>query len=92
MPNSYKFVLFIFTFIVFLTGCKVNNPEKYYTKQSLVKKAMEFYKLKPDGSACDDDRRWIEKNNACIREERAEKQYYYYDLEWLRYYKLPSYN
>jgi len=62
-----------------------NNPEEFLTKQDLVKKAMEFYKLKPDGTACDDDRRWIEKNNACIRQETAEKKYYYYDLEWLRY-------
>lgn len=69
-----------------------NNPEKYYTKQDLVSKAMKFYKFKPDGTACDDDRRWVEKNNACIRQERAGSQYFYYDLEWLRYYKLPSYN
>jgi len=69
-----------------------NNPEKYYTQQDLVKKAMEFYKFKPDGTACDDDRRWVEKNNVCIRQERAATQYYSYDLEWLRYYKLPSYS
>jgi len=69
-----------------------NNPEKYYTQQDLVKKAMEFYKFKPDGTACDEDRRWVEKNNACSRQETAGSQYYYYDLEWLRYYKLPNYN
>ena len=32
MPKAYKFILVVITFIVFLAGCKMNNPEKYYVK------------------------------------------------------------
>jgi len=61
------------------------NPAKYYNQHDLVKLASEFYKNKPDGTPCDDDRRWVEDRNNCIRQATAEKAYYYYDLEWLRY-------
>lgn len=61
------------------------NPAKYYTQNDLVKLALEFYKNKPDGTPCDDDRRWVEDRNNCIRISTAEKKYYTYDLEWLRY-------
>lgn len=61
------------------------NPAKYYNKHDLVKLALEFYKNKPDGTPCDDDRRWVEDRNNCIRQATAEKVFYYYDLEWLRY-------
>jgi hypothetical protein len=66
------------------------NPAKYYTKQSLVKLAMEFYKVKPDGSLCDEDRRWIEDRKACIPSERANKIFYSHDLEWLRYHEFDT--
>ena len=62
-----------------------NNPAKYYTQSDLVKLASEFYKNKPDGTPCDDDRRWVEDRNNCIRQATAEKAYFYHDLEWLRY-------
>lgn len=61
------------------------NPAKYYNQHDLVKLALEFYKNKPDGTACDDDRRWVEDRNNCVRLATAEKVYYLYDLEWLRY-------
>ena len=64
------------------------NPEKYYTQQDLVKKALDFYKKRPDGTFCDDDRRWVEERQNCIPLQRATKIYYNYDLEWLRYYKI----
>jgi len=62
-----------------------NNPAKYYTQSDLVKLASEFYKVKPDGTPCDDDRRWVEDRNTCVRQATAEKAYFYHDLEWLRY-------
>jgi len=61
------------------------NPAKYYNQHDLVKLALEFYKVKPDGTPCDDDRRWVEDRNNCVRMKTAEKVYYLYDLEWLRY-------
>lgn len=71
--------------ILYAEEDRQKNPAKYYTKQDLVNLAMEFYKNKPDGTSCDEDRRWVEKSNACVRQETAHKTYYYYDLEWLRY-------
>jgi hypothetical protein len=62
-----------------------NNPAKYYSQSDLVKLASEFYKNKPDGTPCDDDRRWVEDRNNCVRQATAEKAYFYHDLEWLRY-------
>ena len=32
MPKGYKIFMFATTFIVFLAGCKINNPEKYYAE------------------------------------------------------------
>ena len=61
------------------------NPAKYYTQSDLVKLASEFYKNKPDGTPCDDDRRWVEDRNNCVRQATAERAYFMYDLEWLRY-------
>ncbi len=62
-----------------------NNPEEFYTQQTLVQKAMEYYKVKPDGTPCDEDRRWVETRNGCVREKTASRAFYSWDLEWLRY-------
>ncbi len=61
-----------------------NNPSKYLTKRDLVDRAMNYYKLKPDGTACDDDRRWVDDRNACVRMKTAHKVFNSWDLEWLR--------
>ena len=63
-----------------------NNPSKYLTQQNLVNRAMNYYTISPDGIPCDDDRRWVDDRNACIREDRANKIFYSWDLEWLRDY------
>jgi len=68
-----------------------NNPEKYYTQETLVKKALEYYKIKPNGTSCDEDRRWLEDRNACVRTERAASEFSKWDLEWLRYYSFDNY-
>jgi len=62
-----------------------NNPEEFYTQKTLVQKAMEYYKVKPDGTPCDEDRRWVETRNGCVREQTAHRVFYSWDLEWLRY-------
>ncbi len=65
----------------------VHYNQKYQdtmlSKSDLVDRAMNYYKLKSDGTPCDDDRRWVEDRNACIREERARKIFYSWNLEWL---------
>jgi len=61
-----------------------NNPDEFLTQNDLVDRAMNYYKLKPDGTPCDDDRRWIEDKNNCMRQERASKIFFSWDLEWLR--------
>ncbi len=59
-----------------------NNPGKYLSKQKLVERAMNYYKVKPNGEPCDDDRRWVE--DTCIPMKRAHKLFHSWDLEWLR--------
>lgn len=62
------------------------NPQKYYTDRDLINLAIEYFKVKPDGSRCDDDRVWIEAESNCVPEGSAVKRHLqYYDLEWLRY-------
>ena len=60
------------------------NPENFLSQNDLVDRAMTFYQLRPDGTACDEDKRWVEDRNNCI--QRAEKEYFTWDLEWLREY------
>ncbi len=59
-----------------------NNPGKYLTQSTLVKRAMNYYKIQPNGTPCDDDRRWVE--DTCRPMKRANKIFYSWDLEWLR--------
>jgi len=61
-----------------------NNPDKYLTNRDLVDRAMNYYKLKPDGTACDEDRRWVDDRNACVRMKTAYKVFNSWDLEWLQ--------
>jgi len=63
-----------------------NNPDEFLTQSNLVDRAMNYYKLKPDGTACDNDRRWINDRNTCVRKDTANKIFYSWDLEWLRDY------
>jgi len=60
------------------------NPAKYFTQTDLVNIAMEYYKVKPDGTLCDEDRRWVEDREACIREDTARKKFYSLDLNWIK--------
>lgn len=67
------------------------NPEKYYTQKDLINIAVQYYKVKPDGTLCDDDRVWIDERSICMREGSAIKKHIqYYDLEWLRYYEFDT--
>jgi hypothetical protein len=59
-----------------------NNPNEFLTQSDLVDRAMNYYKIQPDGTPCDDDRRWVE--DTCRPMKRAYKEFYSWDLEWLR--------
>lgn len=70
--------------VLFVEEDQKKNPAKYFNKENLVNIAMEYYKVKPDGTSCDDDRRWVETRGICIREDTARKLFYTWDLEWIR--------
>ena len=57
-----------------------NNPNEFLTQSDLVDRAMNYYKLKPDGTPCDDDRRWVEDREACTPMKRAYKIFHTWDL------------